>query len=574
MSEKRAIAALKKRIELLEKALEDKDRTHEHYKTIMDNIPISLSLTDNNGRFLLVNPEVERVLETPAEELYGKTLPEIFPDEGTKNLEIIRKVIKGKKAISGEHRYVIHGKPRYFEINRLPVFDDQGNVSSVMSISTEITEKRIADKLLRVQQKIDSIQSLSESFKENLEILFNHLFEIDWIDAGGIYLFDEDKKVLELVYHRELSENFVNATKVYPFHSPPAKTVFGKIPLFLTKNEFIPDILDLLINEKLEFLCVLPLVYKNKVLGSLNLASRSRNDLNEFERLTIQSIAARVAGLIQLVNTQENLRKSNESLSKALKDLQNNRNKLIQKSRLESLGELSAGLAHEVNQPLSVISLSLQNLEERIKNGKADTIYLDSKFGSLFRNVEKIKELIDHVRTFSRQQKDNLFERININEAVDRALSLITEQLRSHHITVRKELEEKAGNYVIGNMSRLEQVFLNLLANARYALDKKEKIFYEKGFSKEILISASYKRKFVEILFRDNGTGISEKDLQLIFDPFFTTKPEGEGTGLGLSIVYGIITEMQGEISVESEEGEYTSIKVRIPFIKELDKKI
>jgi signal transduction histidine kinase len=275
-----------------------------------------------------------------------------------------------------------------------------------------------------------------------------------------------------------------------------------------------------------------------------------------------------------LVKTQENLRKSNESLSKALKDLQDNRNKLIQKSRLESLGELSAGLAHEVNQPLSVISLSLQNLEERIKNGKADTIYLDSKFGSLFRNVEKIKELIDHVRTFSRQQKDNLFERININEAVDRALSLITEQLRSHHITVRKELEEKAGNYVIGNMSRLEQVFLNLLANARHALDEKEKVSEEKGFSKEILISASYKRKFVEILFRDNGTGISEKDLQLIFDPFFTTKPEGEGTGLGLSIVYGIITEMQGEISAESKEGEYTSIKVRIPFIKELDKKI
>ncbi len=564
---------LLKRIESLEEKLEERDRELVKHRMVMENIPVAITIYDEKGRFIFANEQAQKYLDTPSHIIVQKTLLDFFPNRGNKAIKMIKKVFSEKKTVTSKHQYPINNEKHIFNIKRFPISDSESNVKAVLSIAEDITQQDRTDNFLNIQHKIDSLQSVTDDFIENLTILFDHLFEIEWIDAGGLYLYDEEKEMLELVYHRGLSEKFTKKTGKYPIGSEPARLVFSRRQTFKGKEEFLPTVRKSLLEEKITYLSILPLIHKNKVIGSLNLASRNFRELSDLDKLWIRTIAGRVAGQVQLVRAQENLKKNNISLNKALQDLKKNHQRLIQKSRLESLGELSAGLAHEVNQPLSVISLSLQNLEERIKKGKADTKYLDSKFDSLWKNVEKIRSLIDHVRIFSREQGDELFERVDLNKTIDNALSLMTEQLRNHNISVVTDLE-KTNGYVLGNSSQIEQIFLNLLANSRYALDEKQISAPAEEFSKEIRISSRAKDDNIEISFHDNGTGISEKNLEMIFDPFFTTKPEGEGTGLGLAIVYGIIKKMKGAITAESKQDENTEITIRLPFFRVFDKKI
>jgi signal transduction histidine kinase len=163
-----------------------------------------------------------------------------------------------------------------------------------------------------------------------------------------------------------------------------------------------------------------------------------------------------------------------------------------------------------------------------------------------------------------------MFERVDVNQVINNGLSMISSQLRNRNIVVSAELTEIDG-YTLGNPSRLEQVFLNLLSNSRDALEEKEKKSGFRGNPMRIQIKTIVKENKIIISFRDNGTGISKENLQRIFNPFFTTKSAGHGTGLGLPIVYGIIRELKGDISAESEEGSFTEISITLPHYKNND---
>jgi signal transduction histidine kinase len=234
----------------------------------------------------------------------------------------------------------------------------------------------------------------------------------------------------------------------------------------------------------------------------------------------------------------------------------------MQKSRLESLGELSAGLAHEINQPLSVISLIMENVNYKMQSDTATKEYLVGKFENIYNNINKIKQLIDHVRIFSRDQGNVIFDKIDVNNVIHAALSMIGIQIKNHQIDLKTELSPDLG-YTLGNPSRLEQVLLNLLSNSKDAIMQKE----DNGniAKKEILIRTFRENKRITINVTDSGTGIPKENLEKIFNPFFTTKSAGRGTGLGMAIVYGIVTEMKGEIRIESEDMKYTSVTIDLP---------
>jgi len=243
---------------------------------------------------------------------------------------------------------------------------------------------------------------------------------------------------------------------------------------------------------------------------------------------------------------------------------------LIQKSKLESLGELSAGIAHEINQPLGVMALTFENLKLKINAEKLTPEYLDTKFQSIEDNMRRIREIIDHIRTFSRDQESFVLNKVNVNKVVRKALSMIGAQYSNHNITIRLDLKEDIG-FTVGSNLKLEQVILNLLANSKYALEEKGTFEGETDFSKEILIKTDTTPDKIILLIEDNGAGIKAKHLTRIFDPFFTTKPEGFGTGLGLSIVYGLVKDMRGEIVVDSKERKYTKFRITFPRFPEKD---
>ncbi len=237
---------------------------------------------------------------------------------------------------------------------------------------------------------------------------------------------------------------------------------------------------------------------------------------------------------------------------------------LIQKSKLESLGRLAAGIAHEINQPLAGISMGLDNMGFKIEAGKATPDYLGGKIDNLRKDIERISHIIRHVRLFSRDQSLVALENVDVNGVVSDALSMLQTQCRRRRIRLRLNLADDAGR-VLGNRYRLEQVVLNLLTNAKDAVEAKSAPAGEAADEKEIRISTCRRGDQVTLTVADNGVGIPNDQVDRIFDPFFTTKDPEKGTGLGLSISYGIVQEMKGDIVVESAPNGGAVACVRLP---------
>jgi len=269
--------------------------------------------------------------------------------------------------------------------------------------------------------------------------------------------------------------------------------------------------------------------------------------------------------------TAEALKELNRNLENRVKEelgkIKTQQQLLIQKSKLESLGELAAGMAHEINQPLGSISMGLDNILDKLSKDDLSKEYVERKFDSLFQDIARIRNIIEHIRIFSRDQQAEKIEKISINDVIINALSLITNQYRNHKISLSLQLADN-DCYAEGNMYKLEQVILNLLSNAKHAIDEKAEKLNNPDYQKKILIKTLKRNSRIIITIEDNGTGIPEKIIGNIFDPFFTTKKAEMGTGLGLSIIYGIIKEMKGEIYPESRENEYTRMIVEIPEYK------
>jgi PAS domain S-box-containing protein len=218
---------------------------------------------------------------------------------------------------------------------------------------------------------------------------------------------------------------------------------------------------------------------------------------------------------------------------------------VVQASKLATLGEMATSVAHELNQPLNVIRMAAGNSRRRIKSNKVnnDTEYILEKLVRIEGQTSRAAAIIDHMRMFGRKAEEKS-EMVDPREVVSNALDLLGAQLKLAGIEVVTNFPEKCSK-VIGHTIQMEQVILNLLANARDAM--KDNIS-----GSRITLSITEKDGMITISSQDTGGGIPEHILSRIFEPFFTTKDMGKGTGLGLSVSYGIILEMGGTIIAEN----------------------
>ncbi len=305
------------------------------------------------------------------------------------------------------------------------------------------------------------------------------------------------------------------------------------------------------------------------------LAEENLRELNEELEKRIddrtKDIQREIKEKIQAENELKELNLNLEiRVKEELKKRQKQQQLLIQKSKLESMGELAAGIAHEINQPLGGISMGLDNILFKMSLGEVTDDYLTAKFEDLFQDIDRIRQIINHVRVFSRDQQSGSVEVFQLNEVMKSAVSMVSNQYSNHNINLLLQLG-KEDMFVEGNKYKLEQVLLNMLSNAKFAVDEKEEGKPGKGFQKKISIHTFVSEGFVVFEVKDNGSGIYKKDLDNIFDPFFTTKDVENGTGLGLSISYGIIKEMKGLVEVDSEVNKFTRIKVSLPIKRGTD---
>ncbi len=222
---------------------------------------------------------------------------------------------------------------------------------------------------------------------------------------------------------------------------------------------------------------------------------------------------------------------------------------MSQTEKLTSLGLLAAGVAHEVNTPLAVISNYIQMLAKQMPEGDPRQSIIEKIVKQTFRASEIVNNLLNFSRTGAAEASD-----VDVNRVVEETLSLVAHPLKTSHIQVVKQLGETLPR-VRGSANKLQQVFLNLFLNARDAMPG--------GGMLEVRTAAH--NGSVEIEIADTGGGIAREHIHRIFDPFFTTKASGRGTGLGLSVSYGIIKEHAGKIDVRSTPGKGTSFHVEFP---------
>ncbi len=241
----------------------------------------------------------------------------------------------------------------------------------------------------------------------------------------------------------------------------------------------------------------------------------------------------------------------------------------MQSAKLSSIGELAAGMAHELNQPLMVIRAVVQFILRSFKKNNLKPDQIQEELERVEKNTKRMMNIIDHLRTFSRQSQGKAnFQPVDVSKVLGNSFTMVGEQLRLRSIEVKQELNPGLPK-VLGDANQLEQVFLNLITNARDAMEEKEKNPEPENGREPVLEIitrlADVDGKSIEILFKDSGGGISAENLGKIFDPFFSTKEVGNGTGLGLSISYGIINDHHGEIDVAKTGPDGTTFRIKLP---------
>jgi C4-dicarboxylate-specific signal transduction histidine kinase len=257
-----------------------------------------------------------------------------------------------------------------------------------------------------------------------------------------------------------------------------------------------------------------------------------------------------------MIHIMGDLRETTAEIERREQELREKQEQLIQAGKLATLGELTTGIAHELNNPLNNIGLFVGNAVDRIDLGAVEPEAVRAELSRAMEQVRKATEIISHLRTFGRAATI-VYEPVDLAAVIERSLSLMQEQLRLREISVAMEPGEEP-IVVHGNEIQLEQVFVNLLTNARDALAAIE--------WKQIWITCEKRPPMAVVTFADNGPGVAPDLESRIFDPFFTTKEVGAGTGLGLSITYGIVSEHAGTIAVDTRDGGGAEFTIELPL--------
>lgn len=297
--------------------------------------------------------------------------------------------------------------------------------------------------------------------------------------------------------------------------------------------------------------------------------------LEETQILTL--IANEIGAGMERKRLEKELHQYADNLEKVVKrrtdELREKDAQLVQSGKLATLGEMATGIAHEINQPLGAISLIVQGLKKAQELGKLTDTILSDKLNSINGQIDRINKIIQHLRVFGRSSPGSK-DRIDINKPLSDVFNLIGLQLENHCIEVETHLRE--GLFVMADSNRLEQVFLNIIGNARDALDEQEKTVIQfrgmdcpppwvRNWEKKIILRSFHRANRVVVEIEDTAGGIPMHILDRIFEPFFTTKEVGMGTGLGLYISYGIVRDLGGEIKVDSTPGVGSVFSVILP---------
>jgi PAS domain S-box-containing protein len=422
------------------------------------------------------------------------------------------------------------------------IFYNQKGEEEIIGLGNDITTEIGAQKEASAREaNLESLFGSTESIiglydKEKKLLEFNESFANyarsteDLILEKGMYIFDKINPtmatIILLYLEKALKGEKFNEVVRYPVQSHTFYFRMGYNPIYQNGeitgvSMFVDDITELKSYE---------------------------HALEDHARNLEKMVSART---MELEYANKEMELKNYQLKKTVKDLKSTQNQLIQSEKMASLGILSAGVGHEINNPLNFIQGGVDSLANHLASENQLSPEVERYQGIISQGIGRISNIVKSLSHFSRQGSD-LTEDCDIHDIIENCLVMLQNKLKNR-VEIKKIYTAEKSR-VHGNSGRLHQAFLNLLSNAEQAIEGEG----------HITIRTRASNGQLDVSIKDTGVGISEKHAARISDPFFTTKPPGKGTGLGLYITYDIVAEHKGQITFNSEQGKGTEFIVKL----------
>ncbi|GBC62315.1 PAS domain-containing sensor histidine kinase [Desulfonema ishimotonii] len=464
-------------------------RQRYEYQTLFESVPCAITVQDRDFRLLRYNREFAENF-SPSEGAYC-----YYAYKGrTRKCEVcpVERTFKdGKFHSSEETRVNRDGSRKYWIVKTAPVKNAKGEIVAAMEMCLDVTHRKLLEEEL-------------EKSERKYYAIFNN------IPNPVFVLSPETHKILDC--------------------NQSVESVYGYSPEEMISHSFLnlfPE------NERKHYAFM---INRSAVINQVRHFGKRDQAIYVNVRVSPSEFLGRHVLLVTISDITKRL-EAEQQLSQA--------------SKLATLGEMATGVAHELNQPLTVIKMASSFLMKKVRQGEAIApALLSNMTEKINNNVDRANRIISHMRDFARKS-DMSLERVQVNEVLENACDIFSQQLRLREIDVVRDMAERLP-VIMADGGRLEQVFINLLVNARDAIEEKWATMRGEAAEKKIFLTTGLRDKKVFVEVSDTGTGISETIRDKIFEPFFTSKEVGKGTGLGLSISYGIVKEFQGEIRVTS----------------------
>jgi len=491
----------------------ERRRAEEQFRIVVEASPNAILMVNSEGRITLVNTQTERLFGFTRSELIGQRMEMLTPERYRRDHPQLRssfflhastRAMGAGRDLYGRRK---DGSEVPIEIGLNPINTSDGMY--VLASIIDISERKRREEQLH-------LQSTALEFAANAIVITDVNGKIVWVNKA-----------------------FTETTGY------SAEEVIGKNPRILKSGELKPSFY----KEMWET------ILSGKVWRDTVVNRRKDGSLNR-EDMTITPISDGAGKISHFVAIKQDITELEQALSdvRAKNDeLAAMTQQLWQASRLATVGELAASVAHELNNPLATISLRLETLAAQLENDEqkrhAVEIVADE--------TERMGKLVGNLLQFSRRTHQQI-STIDAREELDNSVELIEYHLRSNNVKIIREYDSDLPT-IQADRQQLRQVFLNLITNASDALTAGGTI------TLSATTSNAGNREKVRLDFSDTGGGVTPEDLHKIWDPFFTTKPEGKGTGLGLAICKRVVEEHHGSITIHSEVGKGTIVTLELP---------